>query len=237
MTEFAPKSQFCGGKSTFDERLAVRRVAPVPEADGQGVAEHEEAHLGQDQCTRRVSFPTNLEGNVTTFAPHKALKLTLWGKLTFDETLAVHRVAGLPESDGEGMMRLVSVRISDGTLNCQSSNEQVTSSTAHSLTHSHTLGALNCQFSQEQATSFSGGIQPSNRCSCPPSLFPEQLCLGILEEWVFLMSEELYRSGEFQVPPPSLPRAVALSSTARGAQFRDRRLNCQSAATVRSTAN
>jgi len=112
VTEFAPKSQFCGGKSTFDERLAVRRVAPVPEADGQGVAEHEEAHLGQDQCTRRVSFPTNLEGNVTTFAPHKALKLTLWGKLTFDETLAVHRVAGLPESDGEGMMRLVSVRTS-----------------------------------------------------------------------------------------------------------------------------
>ena len=29
-----------------------------------------------------ISFPLNLEGNVTIFSPHMALKLIAWGKLT-----------------------------------------------------------------------------------------------------------------------------------------------------------
>ena len=36
--------------------------------------------------------PPNLEGNVTKFAPHKALKLIARGKLTFDERAVLHRV-------------------------------------------------------------------------------------------------------------------------------------------------
>ena len=38
-----------------------------------------------------VSFPWNLERNVTTVAPHMALKLIAWGKLTFDERVVLHR--------------------------------------------------------------------------------------------------------------------------------------------------
>ena len=38
------------------------------------------------------SFPPNLEGHVTNFAPHKALQLIAWGKLTFDERFVIQRV-------------------------------------------------------------------------------------------------------------------------------------------------
>ena len=41
----------------------------------------------------RVSLPSNLQGDVTKFAPHKALKLIAWGQLTFDERVVVRRVA------------------------------------------------------------------------------------------------------------------------------------------------
>ena len=44
---------------------------------------------------RKVSFPPNLESNVTKFAPHKALELSLRGKLTFDDRVVFHRVEGL----------------------------------------------------------------------------------------------------------------------------------------------
>ena len=33
------------------------------------------------------------EGYVTKFAPHTALKLIAWGKLTFDERVVAHRAA------------------------------------------------------------------------------------------------------------------------------------------------
>ena len=39
-----------------------------------------------------VSLPQLLEGCVTKFASHKALKLIAWGKLTLDERVALHRV-------------------------------------------------------------------------------------------------------------------------------------------------
>ena len=42
----------------------------------------------------RVSFPLNLGCYVTKFAPHKALKLIAWFKLTFDEMVMVSRVKG-----------------------------------------------------------------------------------------------------------------------------------------------
>ena len=42
----------------------------------------------------RVSVARNLERYVTKFAPHKVVKLTSKGKLTFDERVLVHRVAG-----------------------------------------------------------------------------------------------------------------------------------------------
>ena len=44
------------------------------------------------QIRRQVSVPPNLEGQVTKFAPHKALKLIAWCKLTFDEKFELHRV-------------------------------------------------------------------------------------------------------------------------------------------------
>ena len=36
------------------------------------------------------------EGHVTKFAPHKALKLIAWGKMTFDERVVLHRVVPGP---------------------------------------------------------------------------------------------------------------------------------------------
>ena len=48
----------------------------------------------------RVSFPPNLEGFVTKFAPYKALKLMVCGKLTFDERVVLRRVDGGGSSAG-----------------------------------------------------------------------------------------------------------------------------------------
>ena len=38
---------------------------------------------------------------MTKFAPHKALKLIEWGKLTFDERVVLHRVDGGAAASGE----------------------------------------------------------------------------------------------------------------------------------------
>jgi len=58
--------------------------------------------LGYPRVSEGVSLPRvsegNLgyhrvsEGNVTKFAPHKALKLIAGGKLTFDEKVVIHLV-------------------------------------------------------------------------------------------------------------------------------------------------
>jgi len=42
----------------------------------------------------RIWLARNFDCNVTTFAPHKALELIVWGRLTFDERVVLHRVAG-----------------------------------------------------------------------------------------------------------------------------------------------
>jgi hypothetical protein len=41
----------------------------------------------------KVSFPRNVERNVSKFAQHKVLKLMTSGKLTFEERVALYRVA------------------------------------------------------------------------------------------------------------------------------------------------
>ena len=50
--------------------------------------------------TSRVALPRNFEGRVTIFAPHYALNLTAWDKLTFDERIVVHRVTRLGQRPG-----------------------------------------------------------------------------------------------------------------------------------------
>jgi len=46
----------------------------------------------------------NLEGYVTKFTPHKTVKLSVWGKLTFDERVVLHRV-------GAGVLRKTELAI------------------------------------------------------------------------------------------------------------------------------
>jgi len=53
-----------------------------------------------------------LEGSVTEFAPHRALKLIGWGKLTFDERVVVRCLVGmrdlleLPPPERESVLNL-----------------------------------------------------------------------------------------------------------------------------------
>ena len=48
----------------------------------------------------RRAFSPNLEGSVTRFAPHKALKLIAGCKSTFDERVLVRRAGPLPSEEG-----------------------------------------------------------------------------------------------------------------------------------------
>ena len=62
---------------------------------------------------------SNFERNVTKFAPHKALKLIVRGKLTFDERVVLPRV-GTPNSKSQTLQKdrniypLVQIRRIDG---------------------------------------------------------------------------------------------------------------------------
>jgi len=53
-----------------------------------------------------MSLPPNLEGYVTKFAPHKALKLITRGKLTFDERVVLHRRRVDVRLPGKGEFKL-----------------------------------------------------------------------------------------------------------------------------------
>ena len=54
---------------------------------------HSSLQLQSTRWSTRVSLVRNLERCVTSFAPHKALKLIACGKLTFDDRVVLHRVA------------------------------------------------------------------------------------------------------------------------------------------------
>ena len=63
--------------------------------ENSGVFAEDQVDLRPNPTTRwitRVPFPLNSECHVTKFAPRKALKSFVGGKLTFDVSVILHRV-------------------------------------------------------------------------------------------------------------------------------------------------
>ena len=55
-----------------------------------GCCEARVGHFTPLGRVRRSPAHSNFERNVTNFAPHEALKLIAWGRLTFEERVVVH---------------------------------------------------------------------------------------------------------------------------------------------------